>query len=322
MSVPQPVPKWDVQTVCNFIDSIGLASLSPAFKENAVAGSDLIELTDEDFTDSLGCTKLQAKKIRRELEAFGVHLPSNGTPAAVTPPADVPVAAAAFAPAAAAAAAPAADAKVAVKDEIASLTAKAAEAQRGAQAYSGAAQLLKSAAAKLGSAQKCLGVTQISNVTEGMQDVRLGDGRIGAGGMLRGNHLGAGRVGVVDRRFERRQDRGHDAVEIATVHRAKKQVQEAGAEIERARQLVPQLPFIQPANVKGAQTAVMFDAVFGQGLVGNVVEGAKLHSAKKQIQAMQAEVMQALEWCSKSAAAAQNEAAQCQGAISAKQSLI
>lgn len=268
------------------------------------------------------CFPLQAKKIRRELEAFGVHLPGNGTPAPVNPSVEVPAAASAPAPTPAAAPVPAADANAAAKDEIASLTAKAAEAQRGAQAYSQAAQYLKSAEAKLGSAQKSLGITQISNVTEGLQDVRLGDGRIGAGGMLRGNHLGAGRVGVMDRRFERGQDRRHDAVEIATVHRAKKQVQEAGAEIQKATQLVPQLPFIQPANVKGAMTAVMFDAVFGQGLVGNVIEGAKLHSAKKQIQAMQGEVVQALQWCTQSAAAAQNEAAQCQGAISAKQSLI
>ena len=64
MSVPQPVPKWDVETVCNFIGGIGLESLAPAFKENAVNGADLIALSDEEYVESLGCTKLQVRVLQ------------------------------------------------------------------------------------------------------------------------------------------------------------------------------------------------------------------------------------------------------------------
>ena len=106
------------------------------------------------------------------------------------------------------------------------------------------------------------------------------------------------------------------------MHKAKKHVQDAGAEIEKARQIVPQLPFIQPASVKGASTAVMFDAVLGQGLMGNMIQGAKTKEAQRDIEHMKGEVMQALQWCMKSAAAAQNEASQLQGAIAAKQQMI
>jgi hypothetical protein len=60
MAAPLPVPKWDVDMVCNFLQQIGLAPLAEAFKTNAVNGSDLIELTDTDFKESLGCTPLQA----------------------------------------------------------------------------------------------------------------------------------------------------------------------------------------------------------------------------------------------------------------------
>jgi hypothetical protein len=63
MSVPLPVPKWDVDTVCGFLTQIGLGALTDAFKTNAVNGSDLISLSDEDFKDSLGCTPLQVSLI-------------------------------------------------------------------------------------------------------------------------------------------------------------------------------------------------------------------------------------------------------------------
>ena len=59
MSAPVPVPKWSPDEVVMFLGSIGLPQLGDAFKSNAVNGSDLIDLTDEDFKDSLGCTPLQ-----------------------------------------------------------------------------------------------------------------------------------------------------------------------------------------------------------------------------------------------------------------------
>lgn len=64
MSVPQPVPKWDVDTVASFIGGIGLPQLVDAFKSNAVNGADLIALSDDDFTSSLGCTPLQVRRAR------------------------------------------------------------------------------------------------------------------------------------------------------------------------------------------------------------------------------------------------------------------
>ena len=70
MSVPQPVPKWDIQTVANFIGGIGLESLAPAFKENAVNGADLISLTEEDYIESLGCTKLQVRVLQIALHLY------------------------------------------------------------------------------------------------------------------------------------------------------------------------------------------------------------------------------------------------------------
>jgi len=59
MSAPVPVPKWSVENVVAFLGSIGLPQLGDAFKANAVNGSDLLFLTDEDFKESLGCTPLQ-----------------------------------------------------------------------------------------------------------------------------------------------------------------------------------------------------------------------------------------------------------------------
>ena len=61
MSVPQPVPKWDSDTVCNFVSGIGLPQLVDKFRENAVTGADLISLSDDDYKDSLGCTGLQVR---------------------------------------------------------------------------------------------------------------------------------------------------------------------------------------------------------------------------------------------------------------------
>ena len=68
MSVPQPVPKWDIDTVANWISSIGLPQLVDAFKSNAVNGSDLIGLSDEDMKESLGCTGLQVCIAKFNLE--------------------------------------------------------------------------------------------------------------------------------------------------------------------------------------------------------------------------------------------------------------
>lgn len=64
----KPVEQWSVDEVVSWIESLGLASLAPAFRENAVAGKDLLSLTDEDYLTSLGTTKLHMKKIMRALQ--------------------------------------------------------------------------------------------------------------------------------------------------------------------------------------------------------------------------------------------------------------
>lgn len=59
MSVPKPVAQWSPEDVQAWICSIGLDSLKEAFAKNGVNGSDLIALTDDDMTESLGMSGLQ-----------------------------------------------------------------------------------------------------------------------------------------------------------------------------------------------------------------------------------------------------------------------
>jgi len=61
MAAPNPVPKWSVDETIAFLGNIGLPHLGDAFRENAVSGSDLIDLSDADFKESLGCTPLQVR---------------------------------------------------------------------------------------------------------------------------------------------------------------------------------------------------------------------------------------------------------------------
>mmetsp|Transcript_1460 Transcript_1460/g.2272 ORF Transcript_1460/g.2272 Transcript_1460/m.2272 type:complete len:236 (+) Transcript_1460:204-911(+) len=77
---------WSVDEVCDFLNRLQLGHLSPAFKENAIAGEDLAGLTDDDLQNELGCKPLQVKKIRRELASANN---SSATPAQV-PPAQAP----------------------------------------------------------------------------------------------------------------------------------------------------------------------------------------------------------------------------------------
>lgn len=56
---------WSVDDVCDFLQNLELGHLQPKFKENAVSGSDLSSgLTEEDFINELGVTKLQYRKIQ------------------------------------------------------------------------------------------------------------------------------------------------------------------------------------------------------------------------------------------------------------------
>ncbi|KAL4433443.1 hypothetical protein ABPG77_010296 [Micractinium sp. CCAP 211/92] len=70
------VPAWSRQDVCFFLERLGLEDLKLAFQKNAVDGADLVGLTDTDLIDSLGCTQLQARKIRSHLTQLGVTPPA------------------------------------------------------------------------------------------------------------------------------------------------------------------------------------------------------------------------------------------------------
>ncbi|KAJ8902887.1 hypothetical protein NDN08_006207 [Rhodosorus marinus] len=87
---------WSVDDVCDFLDKLQLGHLSPAFKENAIGGKDLAELTDDDLQSELGCKPLQIKKIRRELDsannasATPAQAPPAQAPPSQAPPAQAP----------------------------------------------------------------------------------------------------------------------------------------------------------------------------------------------------------------------------------------
>ena len=65
--ISNSVLAWTKEDVGAWLRSIGLEALVPAFEANGVSGSDLKSITDDDMSESLGCSKLQIKKIRKEL---------------------------------------------------------------------------------------------------------------------------------------------------------------------------------------------------------------------------------------------------------------
>lgn len=85
-------------------------AVAAAFKDNAIAGPDLLTLSDEDLTAELSCKPLQARKIRQALVKMGFHPPGSegAAAAAAAAAAPAPAPATEHKPAAAATAAPAA----------------------------------------------------------------------------------------------------------------------------------------------------------------------------------------------------------------------
>jgi hypothetical protein len=344
MGLPPQVASWSVDDVVTFLAQIGLPHLAEGFRDNAVNGNDLAGLTDEDFKESLGCTGLQVrpptalegfakpwnlfsklgpffdpysmqvKKIHRELQAYGgPAVAAAVAPSAVAPPAATPTPApAAPAPAppvAAAAAAPAA-APVEQQKSAHDLEQRAAAAAGHAHQYAQGQALLRQAEAELRSAAKSLTITQVSGATEMMQDMRLGRGpgrRLGPGGP------GIGRRGPLDRR----NDLAHNAIEMATVQRANGMMKQAAAHIEQARQILPALPFIQPANVRQAMGGVFFNAFFAPGVMGDLMQASKVHKAKAAVEQMCGEVVQALDWATNNLNAAQAEVSSLKAAAAA-----
>lgn len=88
------VAAWSREDVCSFLERLGLPEeLQLAFRRNAVDGSDLVGLTDADLVNELGCTHLQARKIRSHLTQLGVTPPVGSESAVDSIPATTPQAA-------------------------------------------------------------------------------------------------------------------------------------------------------------------------------------------------------------------------------------
>lgn len=63
----KPVDQWNVDDVVAFLHSIDLGHLADAFRNNAVNGKDLLNLSEADFIRDLGCTQIQTRKIKESL---------------------------------------------------------------------------------------------------------------------------------------------------------------------------------------------------------------------------------------------------------------
>eukprot|EP00887_Chlorella_sp_A99_P002338 scaffold10.g2338.t1 len=83
------VEEWGVEQLTEWLHKLELPDhVVDSFKENAVTGSDLLELTDEDLTGELELKPLQVvKKIRKELAKLGSAAPPGAPPAYYPPPA-------------------------------------------------------------------------------------------------------------------------------------------------------------------------------------------------------------------------------------------
>lgn len=62
------VSDWSQAEVASFLEDIGLGHLAPKFKDNGVNGKDLLELEDEDYRESLGCSNLQVRLSTRRID--------------------------------------------------------------------------------------------------------------------------------------------------------------------------------------------------------------------------------------------------------------
>jgi len=60
---PGPAACWSLDEVSQYLDFLGLRHIEEKFKENAVDGAMLVDLSEEDLCKELGLLKLQAKKL-------------------------------------------------------------------------------------------------------------------------------------------------------------------------------------------------------------------------------------------------------------------
>lgn len=57
------IENWSTDDVQSLLEDIGLGHLAPKFKDNGVNGKDLLELEDDDYRESLGCSNLQVRQL-------------------------------------------------------------------------------------------------------------------------------------------------------------------------------------------------------------------------------------------------------------------
>lgn len=107
-------------------------------------------------------------------------------------------------------------------------------------------------------------------------------------------------------------------IEMGTVKKAQKALQEAGQDIQHAQQLVPAIPYIDPADLKAAMSGVMLNALLMPGVFGDMMQQAKVSKAKKDVERMTSQVSQAKTWCVNNGDAAKTEAAALQAALQVK----
>ena len=182
--------------------------------------------------------------------------------------------------------------------------------ESGIQSYATGQQQLRRADDNLQTAAKSLKVSQVSQGIETFQDMRIG---IHGGGRF-------GARPVRGRALDRRNDVGHNLIEMGTIHRANAQVKEAARSIEEARRVLPNLPFVKPAQVQKAMSGAIFNALLAPGVVGDVIQMSRVKKASADIMEMHATVVQAVDWCTQNMSAAQTEAAQLRSSIHAQYS--
>jgi hypothetical protein len=269
----------------------------------------LATLTDEDLTDELGCTTLQARKIRRALSewgvgsapppaaaASGVSATSAAVPAEPAPSAP-PMPAAPAPDAAAAAAAAAAQAQAAgahqrlseLGSQMQGLEAQAAEAARGAATYGRGSQLLSGATAKLHDAMKALGHTQA------------------VGAFQTGHGLARRAMFGVPGRFQ--NDFAGNMIELATLRRANSDIQTAANAVHEASGLLgQQMPRVDERALASCRAGLFQNMLFG-GAISDVMQMAQVKRSMEMVQGMTAEVQAAAQWASQNAAAHQQREA-------------
>ena len=66
--VKRPCPRWSVQDVCEYLQELELGHVTEMFRQNAVDGAMLMDLSEADLVSELGLARLQARKINLRLQ--------------------------------------------------------------------------------------------------------------------------------------------------------------------------------------------------------------------------------------------------------------